>query len=233
MALSSPPQVRNSRNDGLVSDLGVGRAGLGLAGFRIRGFDLAGRARKAVGVQDHDHAAVAQDGIADIEAGAAQDRRHRLDHDFLGVENPVHNDAECLGADLGHDHEAVARSPPGFEPQHAAQRHQRQQPVAQAQHGRGVDGLDAGVRTVGDADQLDHIQLRNGETLLRRFDDQGGDDRQGQRDLDQEGGAAAGDRTEFDRAADTLDIGAHHVHARRRGPTRWSLFRRSRSRDGR
>ena len=37
-------------------------------------------------------------------------RRHRLDHDFLGVEHAVDDDAESLAADLRDDDEAV-RSP--------------------------------------------------------------------------------------------------------------------------
>ena len=42
-----------------------------------------------------------------------------------------------------------------------------------------------------DADQLDHADLRDGEALAGALDDQGRDDRQGQRDLDDEGRALA------------------------------------------
>ncbi len=37
----------------------------------------------------------------------AQDRRHRLHDDFLGVEHAVDHDAEAVGADLGDDDEGI------------------------------------------------------------------------------------------------------------------------------
>ena len=127
------------------------------------GIHFPGRLGNAVGVQDHDHAAVAEDCVAGIEGNVAQDRRHRLDHDFLGIEHPVDDDAEGVGADLGDDDEhffvvgdrfrhqgvggfgrrvlvlaaAVALVGLGriLKAQQLAQRNQRQQPVAQTKHG--------------------------------------------------------------------------------------------------
>ena len=127
------------------------------------GIHFPGGLCDAVGVQDHDHAAVAEDRVARIESDVAQDGRHRLDHDFLGVEHAVDDDAEGVGTDLGDDdehflvvgdrfrHQGVG----GFrrrvlvltgtvalfgfgrvlQTQQFTQRNQRQQPVTQAQHG--------------------------------------------------------------------------------------------------
>src|SRR5260370_405123 len=46
-----------------------------------------GERRDAVRIQDHDDAAVTEDRIAGIDAEIAQQRRHRLHHDFFGVEH--------------------------------------------------------------------------------------------------------------------------------------------------
>ena len=67
----------------------------------------AGGAGDAVRIEDHDHRAVAQDGVAAEHRDVAQDRRHRLDHDLLGVEHAVDDDAKHVGADLG-DHDVGA-----------------------------------------------------------------------------------------------------------------------------
>ena len=94
-----------------------------------------------------------------------------------------------------------------------AQIDQRQEPVAQAQDRGVVDPLD-GVLGVGrGTHQLEHGDLRDRETLAPAPNDQRRDDGQRERDLDHEGGAAALDRVQLDRAADLLDVGAHHVHA--------------------
>jgi hypothetical protein len=82
---------------GGVGDGGIGRGGIADGQFaRRRGGD-------AVGVQDHDDAAVAQDRVAREHLDMAQDRSHRLDDDFLGVEHAVDDDAEGVGADLSDD----------------------------------------------------------------------------------------------------------------------------------
>src|SRR6185437_16139490 len=91
------------------------------------------------------------------------------------------------------------------------------QPVAQAQHRGVVEPLDDAVvaftRFVTGADEFDDADLRNGEALPARLHDQGGDDGEGQRDLDGEGRALAGHALEVYRAADLLDVGLDHVHA--------------------
>ena len=68
----------------------------------------AERLRDAVRIDDHDHRAVAENGVAGKHRDVAKLARHRLDHDFLGVEHAVDHDAEGLAADLGDDDEAVS-----------------------------------------------------------------------------------------------------------------------------
>ena len=146
----------------------------------------------------------------------AQDRRHRLHHDLLRVEDAVEDDAEGLPAHLHHRHEAFRR---GLvrrrEAQQPRERDQRQQPVAQAQHRRILDAFDPrrAILHPAHAHQLHHADLRQGEAFAARLDDEGRDDRERQRDLDGEGRAAPFLRDELDRAADLLDVGLDHVHA--------------------
>src|SRR3546814_16182326 len=78
---------------------------------------------------------------------------------------------------------------------------------------RAVDALDGVLGVGGGAHQLDHRKLRNGEALRSAFDGQRRDDGEGERNLDDELGAATLDRGQLDGAADLLDVGAHHVHA--------------------
>ncbi|MND85445.1 hypothetical protein D3C80_773710 [compost metagenome] len=180
----------------------------------------AGGARRPLGVQDHDDGPVAQDGRPGIEVEVAQHPGHRLDHDLLDVEDPVDDDAEGAGPEMG-DHDAglirrlALRRGRGVvaQLQQALQRHQRQQPLAQAQHRGLLDCLDVAARGAAGADQFDDRRLGQGEPLAARLDDQGRDDGQGQRDADGEAGAPALDGVQFDGAADLLDVGAHHVHA--------------------
>ena len=75
---------------------------------RLRGGGADGL-RDAVRIDDHDHRAVAEDGVAREHVDVTQLGRHRLDDDFLGVEHAVDHDAEGLVADLGHHDEAVLR----------------------------------------------------------------------------------------------------------------------------
>jgi hypothetical protein len=62
------------------------------------------------------------------------------------------------------------------------------------------------------ADQLGHAELRDRESLAAGADDQHRDDRERERDLDREVGAAAALGGELDRPADALDVRPHHVH---------------------
>ena len=90
---------------------------------------------------------------------------------------------------------------------------ERQQLVAQPQHRRVLDALDAMLRIAARAHQLDHGELRDGEALAGRLDQQRGDDGERERNLDDEAGAAAAHRFHVDGAADLVDVGAHDVHA--------------------
>src|SRR5712675_1340462 len=81
----------------LVGDAVVGRAG-GAQSFS-----------NAVGVDDHDDGAIAQNGVAGKHLDVAQFGRHRLDHDLFGVEHAVDHDAKSLAADLSDDNKAVFR----------------------------------------------------------------------------------------------------------------------------
>ena len=188
-----------------------------------------------------------------------QQRRHRLDHDLLGIEDPVDDDAETIDAHLRHHDEGflvdgpagrlggIFDGPIGLgrghflagilhslfrglyhslrhslrqqprrgtaQTQDVAQLQQRQQPVAQAQHRRAVDLLDAVLRIVRGPHQFEHADLRDGEALAGALHDQRRNDGQRQRDLDREGRALAHLRLDVHRAADLLDVGPHHVHA--------------------
>ena len=188
-----------------------------LVGDVVLGGDLgAERLRDAVGIDDHDHRAVAQNGVAREHVDVAQLGRHRLDDDFFGVEHAVDHDAEGLVADLRHHDEAVLRlrlGAPSSIFKQLAQMHQRQQLVAQPQDRGVLDALDLVLGIGMRPHQFDHRQLRDGEAVAGGLDDQGRDDRQGQRDLDGDAGALAGHRLDVDGAADLIDIGAHHVHA--------------------
>ena len=80
--------------------------------------------------------------------------------------------------------------------------------------GRTVDHLDAAsCLFLFQPDQFQEIDLRDGEAVAPGIDDQGRDDRQGQRDLDLQCRPLARRALHVDRAADLLDVGLDHVHA--------------------
>ena len=175
--------------------------------------DLAGSAGKAVGIQDHDHAAVTQDGVADIEAGAAQDRRHRLDHDFLGVEHPVDDDAESAGADLGDDDEAVPGCRPAPSPRtprsdtsgksrSRSRRTGEVLMVSMRASERSETPTSSITLSCGMAKRCPAASTIRAETMARVSGI-----------LIRKVVPAPGNRSQLDGAADALDIGAHHVHA--------------------
>ena len=174
--------------------------------------DAPERLRYSVRVNDHDHRAVAEDGRAGKHRDVPQLRRQRLDHDLFGMEYAIDHDAEGLAADLGDDHEAfVVRAWP--ELQQFLELNERQQLVAQPQHRRVLDAFDVMLAAVGGAHQFQDGKLRYGKALGAGFDDERGDDRQRQRYFDRECRSRARPRFQVDRAADLLDVGAHHVHA--------------------
>jgi hypothetical protein len=166
-----------------------------------------------LGIEDQHHRTVAQDGGAGEGGDVPKQLRQRLDHDLLGVEHVVDSHAELAAAHLHHDHELGLAGRSAFSPRKAGEVDQRQQAVAQAQHTGVVDRLDAVLGVPAGAHQLAHAELRDGEALAARPDDHRGDDRQRQRDLDGEGGAAPLDGDQVHLAADLLDVGADHVHA--------------------
>ena len=190
------------------------------------------RLRDPVRIDDHDHRAVAEDGVAGEHRDVTQLARHRLHDDFFGVEHAVDHDAEDLVADLRHHDEAVLRIAclGAVHLQELLEMDQRQQLVAQAQHRRILDALDAVLGVALRAHQLDHGKLRDREAVAARLDDQRGDDRQRERNLDGEARAFARHRLHVDRAADLVDVGLAPRPCRRRGRTRWSPPPRSRSR---
>ena len=61
----------------------------------------------------------------------------------------------------------ASASAPG-RPEHVGDRHDRQEPVAQAQHRRAVDALDGVFGSRPDAHELEHRDLRDREALARR-----------------------------------------------------------------
>ena len=99
----------------------------------------------------------------------AQLARHRLHDDFLGVEHAVDDDAEGLAADLGDDDEAAFDVAAGIrvDAEQPAQAGQRQQLVAQPQHRRVLDALDAMIAALARAHQLDHRQAAESRSARR------------------------------------------------------------------
>ena len=94
---------------------------------------------KAIGIEDHDHGTVAQDGRAGIGANAPQGVGERLDDDFLGIEHIVDDQADIAPASIQHDDEAgidlgsiAARA----DAEDFLQVNQRHKPVTQAHHPR-------------------------------------------------------------------------------------------------
>ncbi len=101
----------------------------------------------------------------------AQPRRHRLHHDFLGVEHAIDHDAEGFVADLRDDDESAFGLLFGrvAELQQLAQIDQRQQLVAQPQNRRVLDPLDtmflALFVAAAHAHEFDHRDLRDREAF--------------------------------------------------------------------
>ena len=114
--------------------------------------------------------------------------RHRLHDDLFGVEDGVDHDAEGLVADLRDHDEAVLRIAclGAVHLQELLEMDQRQQLVAQAQHRRILDVLDTVLGVALRAHELDHGKLRDREAIAARLDDQRGDDRKRERNLDGE-----------------------------------------------
>src|ERR1700710_1826866 len=121
------------------------------------GASRAQRLGNAVGVDDHDHGAIAQNGVAGEHVDVPQFGGHRLDHDFFGVEHAVDHDAKSLAPDLRHHDKTVLGVGRGavVDLQELLQVHQRQQLVAQSEHGGVLDALDAVFGVGAGANQFD------------------------------------------------------------------------------
>ena len=124
----------------------------------------------------------------------AQDGCHRLHHDFFRIKHAVHHNAKDIGAHLHHNNitlEATHRCL--TQPQQGRQRYQRQQSIPQPQHRRILDHFNARIAfmLIANAHQFHHANLRNGEAFTTRLHNQRRDNRQRQRNLDGEGGAAS------------------------------------------
>ena len=98
--------------------------------------------------------------------------------------------------------------------QFGAQIHQRQQVATQTIDRHTVDHLNRRTQVLGlDAHQLEQRHLRDRIAIAATVHQQGRDDRQGQRNLDAEGGALAAHGGDIHGAADLLDVGLDHIHA--------------------
>src|SRR6202012_5971779 len=133
----------------------------------------AKRFGNAVGIDDHDHGAVAENGVAGEHVDVTQLGRHRLYHNLLGLEHAVDHDAESLAADLRYDNKTVFRIGRGavVDSEQLLQVHQRQQLVAEAQYGGVLDPFDAMFGIGARPHQFDHRELRDGEAIAARFHD--------------------------------------------------------------
>ena len=63
----------------------------------------ASAARNTIRIQDHDDAAITQNGIAAEHGDVAQNGCHRLHHDFFRIKHAVHHNAKDIGAHLHHN----------------------------------------------------------------------------------------------------------------------------------
>jgi hypothetical protein len=89
------------------------------------------------------------------------------------------------------DHDETIAAGAIAEPQHFLEVDERQQLLAQTQHRRVLDPLDP-MFAIARLHELEHRELRHGEALAAGLDEERGDDRQGERNLDRKGGADAG-----------------------------------------
>src|SRR5262249_36292061 len=156
-----------------------------LARRRLSVRDRSDRMDEPVGIKNENDRSVAQNRIAREHCDMPQPTYHRLDYDFLGIEHRIHDDAEALSADLHHDDEAVIGSPTfaRSEFENSFQIDQRQQLVAQPQHGGILDVLDGWLAMTAHAYELDDDKLRDGKAFARGSNDQSRDDRQRERYL--------------------------------------------------
>src|ERR1700761_2890455 len=99
------------------------------------------------------------------------------------MKNAVDDRPEYEIANLRDDDE-TAFAVAGAEAQYFLEMQERQQRVAQPQYRRVLDPFDAMLAGAAGAHEFEHRQLGNGEPPPPRLDDQCGNDRQRERNLD-------------------------------------------------
>src|SRR3954463_6181970 len=119
-------------------------------------------------VEDQRDRAVTEHGGSGVEPDRLELAAHGLDHDLLGVDDPVHDQAEpaSLGAEHGDDHVAVV--PVGGQAEHVREAHQREQLTAQPVDRRAADVLDRRGGLLGvQGDELLQADLRDRVPVTR------------------------------------------------------------------
>ena len=176
--------------------------------------DDPGLLREPHDVQDEGHSPIAHDGGAGEHVDALQLFPERLDDDLLGVADRIDNQSELPAIRVEHDDADDAVAGSTLDAQFAVQGDDRQQVATQPVERRAAHMFEALLRLCGlEAHELDERRLRNGKAFAARVHDQRRDDGERERDLDAQGGAQPDATLDVDRAADALDVRAHHVHA--------------------
>ena len=182
-------------------------------------------------IGDQGDAAVSHDRRAREDIHALHGHVHRLDDDFFGPANFVHEQTEPL-APLAHDHDVfrdhgfpvrgrvffqnlgfgLRRERPRVI-EHFPQTDDGQQTVAQAVH-LGVEGLlDAAFHPGMQTDGFFQLALGDRIPLAVHADDQAGNDRQRQRHAHDHRCPDSGLRVDRERTFEELDVRLDHVHA--------------------
>ena len=162
-------------------------------------------------VEQQHRSAVVEQGRSGVKPRLHHRRRKRFDHQIAVIVDPLDREREQVAAGKAEHHQRrllgrfVVR-----QPEHLAQH--------QAGHAHAPEGDQCGLAQPGKVERAGRalhdfldIALRDRETLPARLDRQPGDDAERQRDLEREGGALAGDARDLDRAADFLEVLAHHI----------------------
>src|SRR5215207_7329683 len=191
---------------GLAGRGGV-RSGL-LRVLPLVGLGAQGAAGQRLDVEDQGDCAVTEDGGARVEADRLHLATDGLDDDLLGVDDPVHDQAEtpALGPQHRDDHVAVV--PFGGQAQHVGEPDEGEQLAPEPVDLRAADLLDRVGGLLGvEGDELLQADLRDGVAVAGALDGQRRDDREGQRDAQPADGAHARVGLDLDGAAARLDVG--------------------------
>ena len=171
--------------------------------------------REPEDIQDEGHLAVPHDGRAREAGDSLELLAKRLDDDFLGVVDLVHDEPELSSVRL--QHHDVDRIPGGggrgLKLELLVEVGKGEKLAAEAVDRGPVKHLDPGTGLLGlEPDQLQEADLGDREALAPARDDEGRDDGEGEGDLDLDGGPGVALAEDVHRAADLLDVGLHHVH---------------------